>query len=54
MKKQIVLLGTMDTKSEESGFVKYHIEQNGLKTPVIDIWVIDPPGLKPDVRDMKS
>ncbi len=49
MKKQIVILGTMDTKSEEFGFVKKLIEQNGLKTLVIDVGVIDPPGLKPDV-----
>jgi len=49
MKEQIVILGTMDTKSEEFGFVKNHIEQNGLNTLVIDVGVIDPPGLKPDV-----
>jgi uncharacterized protein (UPF0261 family) len=49
MKEQIVLLGTMDTKSEEFGFVKKHIEQNGLKTLVIDVGIIDPPGLIPDV-----
>ena len=49
MKKQIVILGTMDTKSEEFGFVKKLIEKNGLKTLVIDVGVIDPPGLKPDV-----
>ncbi len=39
----------MDTKSEEFGFVKKLIEQNGLKTMVIDVGVIDPPGLNPDV-----
>ena len=49
MKRQIVILGTMDTKSEEFGFVKKLIEQNGLKTLVIDVGVIDPPGLNPDV-----
>ena len=29
MKEQVVILGTMDTKSDEFGFVKKLIEQNG-------------------------
>ena len=49
MKGQIVILGTMDTKSEEFGFVKSLINQNRLRTLVIDVGIIDPPKLKPDI-----
>ena len=49
MKEQIVILGTMDTKSEEFRFIKTLIDQHGLRTLVIDVGIIDPPGLKPDV-----
>ena len=49
MKEQIVILGTMDTKSEEFGFVKSLINQNGLRTLVIDVGIIDPPKLEPDI-----
>ena len=49
MKGQIVILGTMDTKSEEFGFVKSLINQNKLRTLVIDVGIIDPPKLKPDI-----
>jgi len=49
MKERIVLLGTMDTKGEEFGFIKSLIERNGLRTLVIDVGVIDPPALEPDI-----
>ena len=49
MKGQIVILGTMDTKSEEFGFIKSLINQNKLRTLVIDVGIIDPPKLKPDI-----
>ncbi len=49
MKEQIIILGTMDTKSQEFDFIKRLIEKEGLKTLVIDVGVVDPPGLKPDV-----
>ena len=49
MAKTIALLGALDTKGVEYGFVKQCIEQTGLKTLVIDIGVLDPPQIKPDV-----
>ncbi len=49
MKKRVVLLGSMDTKSQEFGFIKRLVEREGCKTLVIDVGVIDPPGLKPDI-----
>ena len=39
----------MDTKDEEHGFIKRHIERLGAKTLVIDVGVVDPPVLEPDV-----
>ncbi len=49
MKKTVVILGSMDTKGEEYGFIKGHIEKLGARTTVIDVGVIGPPVLAPDV-----
>jgi uncharacterized protein (UPF0261 family) len=49
MKKTVVILGSMDTKGEEYGFIKGHIEKLGARTTVIDVGVVDPPVLVPDV-----
>jgi len=45
----IALLGTMDTKGEEFGFVAEQIRQRGHKTFVIDAGILDEPKLKPDM-----
>jgi uncharacterized protein (UPF0261 family) len=45
----IAILGTMDTKGEEHGFVAEQIRSRGHKTLVIDVGVLDEPRLKPDV-----
>jgi uncharacterized protein (UPF0261 family) len=39
----------MDTKGEEYDFIKRHIEKAGCKTLLIDVGVINPPSLQPDV-----
>ena len=50
MAKTVVILGTMDTKGEEFGYVKRLIEGHGLKTLIVDTGVLEEPKLKPDVR----
>lgn len=49
MAKTIALLGALDTKGAEYGFVKKCIEDRGLETLLIDVGVLDPPVLEPDV-----
>lgn len=45
----IAILGTMDTKGEEHGFVADLIRQRGHKVFVIDVGALEPPKLKPDI-----
>jgi uncharacterized protein (UPF0261 family) len=45
----IAILGTMDTKGEEHGFVADLIKQRGHKVLVIDVGALEPPKLKPDI-----
>jgi uncharacterized protein (UPF0261 family) len=45
----IAILGTMDTKGQEHGFVAEQIRKRGHKCMVIDVGVLDEPQLKPDV-----
>jgi uncharacterized protein (UPF0261 family) len=49
MNKTIAILGAMDTKGSEYGFVKDLIQKEGLDTLVIDTGIINPPLLKPDI-----
>ena len=49
MKKNIIILGCMDSKGQEYGFIKKHIEKTGLGTTVIDVGVIGEPLIKPDI-----
>src|SRR5437773_4682693 len=45
----IAILGTMDTKGEEHGFVADRIKQRGHQVLVIDVGALGEPKLKPDV-----
>ena len=45
----IAVLGTMDTKGEEHGFLAEQIRQRGHSVLVIDVGTLEPPKLKPDV-----
>jgi len=48
--KTVLLIGAMDTKGEDFAHVKHLIEQNELKTLVVDFGVLgEPNGIKPDV-----
>ncbi len=47
--KTIALLGSLDTKGAEYAFVKQCIEARGHRTLVIDVGVLGPPVVEPDV-----
>ncbi len=49
MAKTIALLGALDTKGAEYGFVKSCIEARGHKTLLIDVGVLEAPVIQPDV-----
>ena len=50
MNKTVLLVGAMDTKGEDFAHVKHLIEQQELKTLVVDFGVLgEPTGIKPDV-----
>ena len=49
MAKVIALLGALDTKGAEYGFVKQCIEARGHKTLLIDVGVLEPPAVRPDI-----
>lgn len=49
MAKTIALLGALDTKGAEYGFVKQAIESCGLNTLLIDVGILAPPVVEPDV-----
>ncbi len=45
----VVLLGTLDTKGEEYGFVQDRLRDAGIDTLVVDAGVLDTPRLSPDI-----
>jgi len=49
MTKTVALLGALDTKGIEYSFVKQCIEARGHKTLLIDVGVLGPPRVAPDV-----
>jgi uncharacterized protein (UPF0261 family) len=49
MAKTVVLIGALDTKGKEFAFVKDLIEQQGLKTLVVDFGVLGKPAFEPDI-----
>jgi uncharacterized protein (UPF0261 family) len=49
MAKTVALLGALDTKGAEYGFVKRCIKARGHKTLLIDVGVLGPPAVEPDV-----
>ena len=52
MDKTVIILGCMDSKGEEYGYIKRHIEKTGLKTILIDVGVIGEPVIKPDITNI--
>jgi uncharacterized protein (UPF0261 family) len=49
MAKTVVLVGSLDTKGEEFGFVRELIAREGLDTLVVDFGVMGEPAFRPDV-----
>jgi len=49
MTKTVVIVGALDTKGAEFAFVKKLIEQDGLRTLVIDFGVMGDPTFAPDI-----
>ena len=49
MAKTIALLGAMDTKGAEYAFVKGCIESRGHRTLLIDVGILGPPAVAPDI-----
>ena len=49
MSKTVVIVGALDTKGQEFIFAKDLIEQQGLRTLVVDFGVLGEPAFKPDV-----
>ncbi|HEY0551257.1 MAG TPA: Tm-1-like ATP-binding domain-containing protein, partial [Verrucomicrobiae bacterium] len=45
----IAVIGTLDTKGEEHGFVAELIRQRGHTTLVIDVGTLEPPKIQPDI-----
>jgi uncharacterized protein (UPF0261 family) len=50
MSKKIAIVGTMDTKAEEIGYLKKKIESRGHKAIVIDVGVLGPVPFPPDIK----
>jgi uncharacterized protein (UPF0261 family) len=51
MKKTVLLLGTMDTKGAEFGYVKEKIAKNGHRVIVLDAGILGAPQLEPDISN---
>ena len=49
MPKTVAILGTLDTKGQEFGYLRSYIESAGLGTLLIDCGVLEPPQLTADV-----
>jgi uncharacterized protein (UPF0261 family) len=47
--KTVVIVGSLDTKGSEFGFVKDLVEKEGLQTLVVDFGVLGEPMLEPDI-----
>jgi uncharacterized protein (UPF0261 family) len=49
MEKTVVLLGTLDTKGVEYGYVREKIVEQGCRVIVIDAGILEKPRLQPDI-----
>lgn len=50
MAKTIAIVGALDTKGLEFGFLKTEIEKRGCKTFIIDVGVLGKPAFPPDIK----
>ncbi|HXJ96432.1 MAG TPA: Tm-1-like ATP-binding domain-containing protein [Terriglobia bacterium] len=49
MPKTVAILGTLDTKGQEFGYLRSCIEAAGLDTLLVDCGILEPPQVAPDV-----
>ena len=49
MPPTVVIVGTLDTKGEEIGYVKRLLEDAACSTLVIDVGVLHAPGIQSDI-----
>ena len=50
MGKQVVLVGTLDTKGREFAYVRDRLRELGMETRVVDIGILgEPLGIEPDI-----
>lgn len=49
MKNRILLIGSLDTKADEFGYVQSLIKSRGHEVYIIDTGVLGKPGIKPDI-----
>src|SRR6185295_11370999 len=49
MSKNILIIGALDTKAVEFGFLRDQIQRQGVETLVVNIGVIGEPGFAPDI-----
>lgn len=47
--KTIMIIGTLDTKGEEHAFLKQILETYGYRTLLVDIGIMEQPGITPDI-----
>lgn len=53
MRKAVIILGCLDSKGEEYGFIKKQIEKEGIDTLLIDVGVIGEPQIRPDITNIE-
>lgn len=44
----VIIVGTLDTKAEEIGFARDVLESQNIDTHIVDVGVMDEPGIRPD------
>ena len=47
--KTVVLVGTLDTKGDEYGYLRERLEQAGVRTLLVDVGTLGPPRVQPDI-----
>ena len=47
--KTVVLVGTLDTKGAEYGYLRDRLELHGVRTLMVDVGTLEPPLTKPDI-----
>ncbi len=47
--KTAVLIGTLDTKGDEYGYLRDRLERAGVRTLLVDVGTLEPPRIKPDI-----